>query len=1648
MNRERRKVRSIEIDSPVEVTFLDHNEHDVILCAEREALEAVNARRREIEEGDTRTIDGSSNAMGSKLSHSYGDTDDVEVVRTVKEHGDQHIQRKIETKSYISEDPNTKRKVTKVVKTETTEVTKIYLIETDEDAKNVAYELGLSDMSQIIAEGGISKPTRWKQPQILRESLHRKEPSHNHDEFVLVTSDGTQISESYVKHGEDKKRRGLLSKSSCTENSKFATLCNCAARRKKEDVKFSKIRKEDIRSTSAGTEPKMSIRKRIQESTKRYSISENEPIIDNHRKNLIKQHNMQLSTFIFDVMCKIGIYTNEEEKNRGRKVISRGLDLLYYDRCKTWPEFTNQLVNENDEYTSTNHIVIPTANVIEYIMISYPDLIGLIDSVPGEKSLGDIKIYADRPFTKLPAMHSINLKDITTPTYEDRRGTITSSHTSHVGRPRHDDTTYTEKSSMSSELPTAHLLSIINDHDRLIPRVDRKCDHGQHQLPDVVASPHQATHPHICGIITDNKDLPSIKGGKVAKHSDKLPGACNIKCFSCFGGSTKERRKSSTQKHRESDKVVEILDISTVNQPSTDDDSKRLGAPAVHWPSISVGKLPSYDTPDIILVEKHKQSKRTRSKPEIEVYADVDIPKAYELKDKDKKIDDYRIKSRETYDIPTHAIIQREENIPLDELARTKLDETVDVLEGRAMVTAEIHATKNLDVKLKEPVRIVEPREFHRPDEYQQTRQHSNIRNILDCHRCMSSKEPKLHFSMNERVDKKTTNITKGKLSERLSKDDKRDAEPRFSTVEKICGIITCHQILASRKKKKAPTEIPSGTTKCTDNVCNMIRFHDKHQHHQQRQVSTYVSEIGTDKLLDMQQQPSVKPVHRTKSNLDGVCTRCFTSKSKDKQKQVSKSVKKPKRKSKSNDQHIRQNFITEPIEATKSKTKPHRRSGESLSRSQKLNIGVPSFQLPDIPLSGRRNLLLDMPYAFTLLRKRLNQIFPGENADQLLDEICLELNNGQPADKVRTKLIGRYPLAMIDLVILSMSFVERDYEAGFITEEQVPEALVKVLDDNRTLYSADAAEFAHDGLKLPQYRLTSISTDTQTVLPAGGGQSKIKAGVIRPPSKCFSCASEKTITVPMSPDCIKIMDSLQRIPSSQLPNLSNRIASRMRVTWNLDKTNASETSKLIKKILPRIRDAQVASILLLSNDLKNENPKFFYAVDPCIDVIQLLATRYDLGKPITDADIDNILHEIGEKYAGVGLLGGFQYPSKVAWLFQPTNMQNLVDTTERRIISSSSDPSLQRKHRKLNKIIQDAYNLMAKRQVANTTDLRSQLHRLYPKDSQLVEYVVFDIEEGLRSGRLQQECGHSSVRILINILHSKDIESCRIQNGDDRLLSDRALDNLKQNKYLLTHIIKEIIFDAGNSSLPSVQNACNEENLDELIDYAINEAANIKTFEELTDLIKKKAKHESTAELLVLLLEQAYFATEFENPDSKDALALMKDRLYGKPLVLREICFAIPDHSTIECRDHRGNYSLTTSPAGKLINVGQGLTWREANERARILFYRGRKPAVRYNDALDGFDVRMILEQDGCVHEIPVSPEDVKRLLNSCGLYWDGLNISLLGKSDEILHRAEQEAFKILRETGFLHSSVTELNFDDNSSLPTKNINKSQVSE
>ncbi|CAF3850895.1 unnamed protein product [Rotaria sp. Silwood2] len=205
------------------------------------------------------------------------------------------------------------------------------------------------------------------------------------------------------------------------------------------------------------------------------------------------------------------------------------------------------------------------------------------------------------------------------------------------------------------------------------------------------------------------------------------------------------------------------------------------------------------------------------------------------------------------------------------------------------------------------------------------------------------------------------------------------------------------------------------------------------------------------------------------------------------------------------------------------------------------------------------------------------------------------------------------------------------------------------------------------------------------------------------------------------------------------------------------------------------------------------------------------------------------------------------------------------------------------------------------------------------------------------------------------------------------------------------------------------------------------------KTYNDLKQQLKQDFKNNNQdylIEQMVDIIEQAHATNQFDDIDKPEVQTLMKDRLEGKPLIIKEMYVSLPPRVCVtkSSNDETSRYLPTSINGDRTLNnttsshsIARGLSWREANERARILFYRGKHPAIHYDEQADAFDVRMLLETaSGGTQEIPVTDTDVHELLNSCGVQWDGVNIiSLVDHSEDVVRAAEQAALRVIREKG-----------------------------
>jgi len=127
-----------------------------------------------------------------------------EIVTTVEEDKDLEckVKKKIETKKTVAQDPETHNKITKVVKTEVTEITRTITINDQHDLERAKRELGIDDVNKLLPSTQIIynvpstyQSTSWiDHPRLTHVQEKYYEPSNE-----IVTS-GDFPSDSPIKH--------------------------------------------------------------------------------------------------------------------------------------------------------------------------------------------------------------------------------------------------------------------------------------------------------------------------------------------------------------------------------------------------------------------------------------------------------------------------------------------------------------------------------------------------------------------------------------------------------------------------------------------------------------------------------------------------------------------------------------------------------------------------------------------------------------------------------------------------------------------------------------------------------------------------------------------------------------------------------------------------------------------------------------------------------------------------------------------------------------------------------------------------------------------------------------------------------------------------------------------------------------------------------------------------------------------------------------------------------------------------------------------------------------------------------------------------------------------------------------------------------
>ena len=435
---------------------------------------------------------------------------------------------------------------------------------------------------------------------------------------------------------------------------------------------------------------------------------------------------------------------------------------------------------------------------------------------------------------------------------------------------------------------------------------------------------------------------------------------------------------------------------------------------------------------------------------------------------------------------------------------------------------------------------------------------------------------------------------------------------------------------------------------------------------------------------------------------------------------------------------------------------------------------------------------------------------------------------------------------------------------------------------------------------------------------------------------------------------------------------------------------HSRESEKLIHKSLKLVCQPKFVSYEQIRNDLKTDHKQVFCLVDPIIDIVRDTLNHCDITQMREKINLDilnsNISQTANLYNNQTSLLTLEEHnalkSNQLSWL-----QQYLID-------NESNKKKITRKQTKeLNQILHRSLEALSTNQIFLWNELTLQLQREYPKAHDLCNRAVELVKESHKNG-------------LFSLKKPPSEEKPR----PSLLITEHARQNLQLHRTRIISSLKNLLINHNKLSN-------NEKQLENYLNKTFSylekqKSGQFKNYNDLKEQLKRdfaKDNQEKLIEQVVDVIEQAHATSQFDDIDKPEVQTLMKDRLDGKrmfyflnfvysfhlsfsfqALIIKEMYVSLPPRvGALKCSDEHSSRHLSTATDGDHTTknatssypVVRGLSWREANERARILFYRGKHPAIHYDEKAAGFDVRMLLETaSGDTQEIPVTDTEVRR--------------------------------------------------------------------
>jgi len=364
-----------------------------------------------------RSIDRGDGDDAEQNVHSDDEGMIEEIVTTVEEDKDLEckVKKKIETKKTVAEDPETHNKITKVVKTEVTEITRTITINDEHDLERAKRELGIDDVNKLLPSTQIvyNIPTTYStsswidQPRVTHVQETHYDPTNEivtsgdfpsdspvkqhspvkelleqetqpladattvgRGTVVETITSSTAVSQtSPVEHQEKsvenkKKKKSSLNLCSCTRSSaadfdeeqrkqKAATIVEQKSKQKKK----ASVTTANVVLTSTNIQNDSSP-----------PVVPTQALISDEIKKLIADKKSLLIHYIHSKIFRPSeLFANKQQDSKAQKISSRLLELLRHDRCSSWTNLVEQLNTEFTQDSAGNAFIQPMVDTYEQL---------------------------------------------------------------------------------------------------------------------------------------------------------------------------------------------------------------------------------------------------------------------------------------------------------------------------------------------------------------------------------------------------------------------------------------------------------------------------------------------------------------------------------------------------------------------------------------------------------------------------------------------------------------------------------------------------------------------------------------------------------------------------------------------------------------------------------------------------------------------------------------------------------------------------------------------------------------------------------------------------------------------------------------------------------------------------------------------------------------------------------------------------------------------------------------------------------------------------------------------------------------------------------------------------------------------------------